>query len=183
MSATSSTVTSAHGPFPARSAAMLRGAVGVIGATLLAAIAILLSLGPLFPGAIRAAHAQEQTAGLFFRAGSDDAVFEAPTLASEVAISVAGLVSRVTVRQHFVNPARVWMEGIYVFPLPERAAVDRLTMTVGGREIAGRIMERAEARKAFERPPPKASAPACSPPSAPTSSPPRSPTSGRARRS
>ena len=123
---------------------------GARGPVLIARIAVLLALVLLFPDAIRAAHAQEPTAGLFFRAGRADAVFAAPTLASEVDISVAGLVSRVTVRQHFINPARVWMEGIYVFPLPERAAVDRLTMTVGGREIAGRIMERAEARKAFE---------------------------------
>ena len=149
-----------RGALPARTAVMLWRAVRVIGAVLLATIAILLLLGLLFPGAIRTAGAaavgtgavgtEPPAAGLFFRAGRADAVFEAPTLASEVEISVAGLVSRVTVRQHFINPTRVWMEGIYVFPLPERAAVDRLTMTVGGREIAGRIMERAEARKAFE---------------------------------
>jgi Ca-activated chloride channel family protein len=150
-----------RGAFPARTVIMLWSAARVIGAVLLATIAILLLLALLFPGAIRAARAQgpatgaaagaaAPTAGLFFRAGRADAVFEAPTLASEVEISVAGLVSRVTVRQHFINPARVWMEGIYVFPLPEHAAVDRLTMTVGGREIEGRILERAEARKAFE---------------------------------
>ena len=125
--------------------------VGARGTVFIAKIAVLLSLALLFPEAIRAAYAQEQTAGLFFRAGRADAVFEAPTLVSEVEISVAGLVSRVTVRQHFINPTRVWMEGIYVFPLPERAAVDRLTMTVGGREIEGRIMDRAEARQAYQQ--------------------------------
>ncbi len=150
-------------PLPTRSATMLWSAVRVIGAVLLAKIAILLLLVLLIPDAIRAARAQSPAgataaasepppvSGLFFRAGREDAVFEAPTLASEVDISVAGLVSRVTVRQHFVNPTKVWMEGIYVFPLPERSAVDRLTMTVGGREIAGRIMERAEARKVYEK--------------------------------
>ena len=135
---------------------------GAHGATQLAKIAILL-LVLLFPDAIRIAGAQTTAggpaagaeappaAGLFFRAGREDAVFEAPALASEVEISVAGLVSRVTVRQHFINPAKIWMEGIYVFPLPERSAVDRLTMIVGGREIEGRIMERAEARQAYEK--------------------------------
>ncbi|MHA1154251.1 MAG: marine proteobacterial sortase target protein, partial [Alphaproteobacteria bacterium] len=160
MSAISSIMPDTRGAFPARTAIMLWSAARVIGAVLLATIAALLLLGLLFPGAIRAAGTvtgavaagtEAPAAGLFFRAGRDDAVFEAPTLASEVEISVAGLVSRVTLRQHFINPARVWMEGIYVFPLPERAAVDRLTMTVGGREIAGRIMERAEARKAYEK--------------------------------
>ncbi len=152
-----------HGPFPTRSTTMMWSAVRVIGAVLLAKIVILLLLVLLIPDAIRAARAQSPAggaaaasepppvSGLFFRAGREDAVFEAPTLATEVDISVAGLVSRVTVRQHFVNPTKVWMEGIYVFPLPERSAVDRLTMTVGGREIAGRIMERAEARKAYQK--------------------------------
>ncbi|MCH8926114.1 MAG: marine proteobacterial sortase target protein, partial [Proteobacteria bacterium] len=78
-------------------------------------------------------------------------VLEAPTLMTDVRIAVTGLISRVTVRQHFVNPSNAWMEGIYVFPLPERSAVDRLTMTVGGREIAGRIMEREAARKTYEK--------------------------------
>jgi len=159
MSTIDSTVTGARGAFPPRTAVMLWSTARIIGATLLATIIVLLLLGLVSAGATRAAEAasgvaigaESPNAGLFFRAGREDAVFEAPTLASEVDISVAGLVSRVTVRQHFINPAKVWMEGIYVFPLPELAAVDRLTMTVGGREIEGRIMERAEARKAFEQ--------------------------------
>ncbi len=155
MSAINPTAPGAHGQIPTRTAVMLWSAARIIGATLLATITVLLVLGLLFAGATRATEAatgaESPNAGLFFRAGREDAVFEAPTLASEVDISVAGLISRVTVRQHFINPAKVWMEGIYVFPLPERAAVDRLTMTVGGREIAGRIMERAEARKAYEK--------------------------------
>jgi len=155
MSAITSILLDTRGAFPARTAIMLWRAARVIGAALLTTIATLLLLGLLYPVAIRTAGAatgtEAPTAGLFFRAGRDDAVFEAPTLVSEVEISVAGLVSRVTVRQHFINPTRIWMEGIYVFPLPELAAVDRLTMTVGGREIEGRIMERAEARKAYEQ--------------------------------
>ncbi len=149
MSATEITLPGAGAGFPARAGAVLRGALRVIGAIVIATIATILLLASLAPGGIRAgaqttaagpaARAEPPpAAGLFFRAARDDAVFEAPTLASDVRIAVNGLISRVTVRQHFVNPSNAWMEGIYVFPLPERSAVDRLTMTVGGREIAGR---------------------------------------------
>ncbi|HNP30600.1 MAG TPA: marine proteobacterial sortase target protein, partial [Nitrospirales bacterium] len=42
-------------------------------------------------------------------------------------------------------------EGIYVFPLPEQAAVDHLRMRIGERVIEGMIQERAEAKKTFEQ--------------------------------
>ncbi len=88
-------------------------------------------------------------AGLFFKSGRADAVLEAPTLASDVAIEIHGLVARVTVRQTFHNPSGAWLEGVYVFPLPERSAVDELVMTVGGRKVVGRIMEREAAKQVY----------------------------------
>src|SRR3546814_3578076 len=36
-----------------------------------------------------------------------------------------------------------------VFPLPERSAVDRLTLRIGERVVEGRIMEKAEAERAY----------------------------------
>src|SRR3546814_6256231 len=59
------------------------------------------------------------------------------------------MVARATVLQVFHNPSDRGLEGIYVFPLPERAAVDRLTMLVGERRIEGRILEKAEAERAY----------------------------------
>ncbi|MFO0767219.1 MAG: VIT domain-containing protein [Nitrospiraceae bacterium] len=43
------------------------------------------------------------------------------------------------------------MEGIYVFPLPETAAVDHLLMHVGDRIIEGHVKERGEAKQTYER--------------------------------
>ena len=51
---------------------------------------------------------------------------------------------------HESRPAR-GREGIYVFPLPEDAAVDRLRMTVGDRLIEGVIQERAAAKAQYEQ--------------------------------
>ena len=78
----------------------------------------------------------------------------APTLKTDVRIAVTGLIARATVTQEFTNPSLdkdAWAEGIYVFPLPETAAVDHLRMTVGERIIEGQIKERAEAKKIYEQ--------------------------------
>ncbi len=84
--------------------------------------------------------------------GNDgEASFEAPLVATEVDIEVAGIVARARVTQHFINPTAQWREGVYVFPLPERAAVDQLHMQVGDRVIEGRIQEKAAARATFEK--------------------------------
>ncbi|MDJ0611301.1 MAG: marine proteobacterial sortase target protein [Kiloniellales bacterium] len=96
-----------------------------------------------------AASAEAIRAGLFFKSGRPDAVLEAPTLASEVEIRIHGQVARVTVRQRFHNPSKAWLEGVYVFPLPERSAVDELIMTVGGRRVVGQVMEREAAKQVY----------------------------------
>jgi Ca-activated chloride channel family protein len=74
----------------------------------------------------------------------------APLLLTDVHMDVSGLVARVQVRQRFVNPTSQWREGVYVFPLPEKAAVDHLTMHIGERVIEGQIKEHTEARRAYE---------------------------------
>ena len=87
--------------------------------------------------------------GLYFRTGRDDAALEAPLVKTEVEISVSGIVARVHLRQQFLNPSNQWLEGVYVYPLPERSAVDRLIMKIGDRLVEGRIMAREEARKIY----------------------------------
>ncbi|MEQ9639545.1 MAG: marine proteobacterial sortase target protein [Alphaproteobacteria bacterium] len=75
----------------------------------------------------------------------------APTVATDVEITVSGVVARTTVRQRFHNPTDQWVEGVYVFPLPERGAVDTLRMQIGDRFIEGRIEERQKARQQYEQ--------------------------------
>ncbi len=89
-------------------------------------------------------------AGLFFKSDRTETLFAAATLASDVTIEVTGEVARVNVVQHFRNPSKVWLEGVYVFPLPERSAVDRLTLRIGDRVVRGRILEKEEAQKVYQ---------------------------------
>ena len=69
---------------------------------------------------------------------------------TDVDVDVAGFVARVTVTQRFVNPFDETIEAVYLFPLSADAAVDRMTMKIGDRTIAGRIARRDEARATYE---------------------------------
>ena len=68
-----------------------------------------------------------------------------------VTMDISGLVARVSVRQEFHNQGDEWTEGIYVFPLPDRAAVDRMRLHIGERFIEGEIREKEQARKDYEQ--------------------------------
>ncbi|MCQ2003635.1 marine proteobacterial sortase target protein [Rhizobium sp. NRK18] len=88
---------------------------------------------------------------LLFPARDPGFYVEAPKLATDVKIDVSGPIARVKVTQQFVNPSKGWVEGTYVFPLPENAAVDTLKMKIGDRYIEGEIKPRQEAREIYEQ--------------------------------
>ena len=75
----------------------------------------------------------------------------ATRLNTDVDIAVSGMVARVAVRQRFRNDGARWTEGVYVFPLPADAAVDRLRLVAGERIIEGEIREKAQAKKEYEQ--------------------------------
>ena len=111
---------------------------------------LVLLVAALFIATAEAATPETPSAGtLLFRSG--DTSIAAPLVATDVRISVSGIVARTHVAQRFVNPGDDWREGVYVFPLPENAAVDHLQMRIGERRIEGRIRERAQARQVYEQ--------------------------------
>jgi Ca-activated chloride channel family protein len=92
------------------------------------------------------------TSGCFLmRRQRADLWVAAPTLATEVRYRVFGVVGRATVTQRFRNGTDGFIEGVYVFPLPEQAAVDHLRMRVGERVVEGQIREREQARAEYRR--------------------------------
>ncbi|MGB5561119.1 MAG: marine proteobacterial sortase target protein [Sedimenticolaceae bacterium] len=97
------------------------------------------------------AQAAETSPGLGLYDSRGELAGYAPRLGTEVSITVTGMLARVTVRQRFSNPGEKWLEGIYVFPLPEDAAVDRLRMSYDGRLVEGEIQEKQKARRTYER--------------------------------
>ncbi len=93
----------------------------------------------------------DQTSGSFLmRVRPGGEYVRSPVLSTDVKFRVSGTVARAVVSQQFRNDSPDWVEGIYVFPLPENAAVDRLQMHVGDRLIEGQIRERAQARAEYE---------------------------------
>ncbi|MDX1516246.1 MAG: marine proteobacterial sortase target protein, partial [Woeseiaceae bacterium] len=92
---------------------------------------------------------QLQSGSLLLRMRSGYRV--ATLLNTDVDMSISGLVARVTVRQSFENTGAEWAEGIYVFPLPDKAAVDHMRLQIGERFIEGEIREKAEAKKQYEQ--------------------------------
>src|SRR5690349_1299523 len=85
---------------------------------------------------------------LLFQDASGSFSTAAP-LETELRMSVAGVVARVRVAQRFQNTGTSYLEAVYVLPLPDDAAVDRLSMQVGERVIEGEIHERAAAERIY----------------------------------
>lgn len=122
---------------------LLAAALGVVTAVALASVAL------LFASQAEAAEAPQQGT-LLLRPRAAGEPLSAPLLSTAVAFHVSGMVARAEVVQTFRNPGESWVEGVYVFPLPETAAVDHLRLRVGERTIEGEIEERAAAQRAYD---------------------------------
>ncbi len=96
------------------------------------------------------ARAEEGGGGTLLLRHGGAAPVEAPRLAADAAITVSGPTARATITQAFRNTTTEWVEGTYLFPLPEDAAVDAMRLVVGDRVIVADIRERQAARRAYE---------------------------------
>jgi len=82
---------------------------------------------------------------------SGEEPLEFPLQHTDVQAAIAGMVADVTVTQTFANPYEDTIEAVYVFPLPQNAAVNDMTMKIGDRTIRGLIKKREEAREIYEQ--------------------------------
>ncbi len=73
-----------------------------------------------------------------------------PLKHTDVKASISAFLARVTVTQQFENPSTEKIEAVYTFPLPQNAAVDDMTLTVGSRTVRGLIKRREEAQAVYE---------------------------------
>jgi Ca-activated chloride channel family protein len=100
-----------------------------------------------------AVQAAQSTPGTGALVGRDESghTIDFPLKHTDVQIDVSGFLARAQVTQEFTNPYNRRIEAVYVFPLPENAAVDDMVMKVGTRTIRGVIRERGEARQVYEQ--------------------------------
>lgn len=95
--------------------------------------------------------AEVSSGSLLLQSSTPGRYVEAPLVAADVKMDIAGPVIRTRLTQRFTNPTDQWVEGVYAFPLPEDAAVDTLKIIIGDRFIEGDIKERQEARVIYEQ--------------------------------
>ena len=92
----------------------------------------------------------ESTQGSVWLLPDNGNYVDALLLETDAKFNVSGIIARVKVIQRFKNTSNMWAEGIYVFPLPDNAAVDHFKLHIGERQIEGQIQERAQAKKTYE---------------------------------
>ncbi len=112
-------------------------------------LAFLLLVAPLMALAEEPSPGAAQIGSLLWQ--MEQGYATATLINTDVEMRISGLVARVSVRQEFRNEGAEWVEGIYVFPLPDKAAVDRMRLYIGDRFIEGEIQEKARARKTYEQ--------------------------------
>src|SRR4051812_19311800 len=80
----------------------------------------------------------------------ENKVVPIPLKHTDVKASIAGYIATVDVTQEYQNPYDGKIEAVYVFPLPDNAAVSEFVMTIGQRRIRGIIREREEAERIYK---------------------------------
>ena len=118
--------------------------------TLLAALGLVL----LFTGLAHASTNQwinEAEAGVFLLKDANGEPQPALMLDMEADVQISGPIAQVRLTQVFRNPGNSFVEGLYVFPLPENAAVHAMELRIGERRIVGEIHEKQAAKKIYEQ--------------------------------
>ncbi|MFV0295022.1 MAG: marine proteobacterial sortase target protein [Hyphomicrobiaceae bacterium] len=93
----------------------------------------------------------EMKSGSLLLRTPDGGYIEAPRIGADYDVSVSGPTARTRVTQMFENSGKTHVEAVYVYPLPENAAVDTLKMVIGRRVVVGSIKERKKAKVIYER--------------------------------
>ncbi len=73
-----------------------------------------------------------------------------PLKHTNVNASITGYIATVDVTQQYHNPFDKKIEAVYLFPLPQNAAINEFLMTIGDRKIRGIIRERKEAERIYQ---------------------------------
>lgn len=130
---------------------------GFCGATallrLLGTLALYVCFGLLADAGYATNHHQspaDATQGSIWLKPDNGGYINALLLQTEVDFDISSMIARAVVKQRFKNTSQLWAEAVYVFPLPDNAAVDHFKLRIGERLIEGQVQERTQARKSYE---------------------------------
>jgi Ca-activated chloride channel family protein len=68
----------------------------------------------------------------------------------KVEVQITDQVAKTLVDQEFYNPNRQVLEGIYMFPVPRGASLDKFSMFIDGKETPAELLDAAKARTIYE---------------------------------
>ena len=88
---------------------------------------------------------------LLARIAEEPKLIPVPLKHTSVTGTIDGYIASVKVKQQFHNSFDSKIEAVYVFPLPQDAAVNEFIMTIGERRIRGIIRERKAAEKIYNQ--------------------------------
>ena len=67
-----------------------------------------------------------------------------------VTVTIENQIARTRVDQTFLNDSTYQLEGTYIFPLPDDAAIGDFAMWVDGKKLEGQVLDRNQARQIYE---------------------------------
>lgn len=91
----------------------------------------------------------ERVRGGELRTRLQDRIVPLPLKHTDVKAQISLNIGSVTLTQQYHNPYAAKIEAVYVFPLPDDAAVRDFVMVIGDRRIRGIIREREEAKQIY----------------------------------
>ena len=71
-------------------------------------------------------------------------------LSVDVNATLNDQIAKIQIAQTFQNTGNRTLEARLLFPIPQDAAIDRLTLIVDGKELTGRLLKKADARRIYE---------------------------------
>lgn len=67
-----------------------------------------------------------------------------------VNVEIINQVAKTSIDQVFINDYPRDIEGVFIFPLPEEAAISEFSMYIGEKKVVGEILDREKARRIYE---------------------------------
>ena len=126
-----------------------------------AIVGLLLTITPAYSGSLQHSEMGQDSQELvpnevrggemLLRPASTEPYVPAVIQAAKVHFDIHGMVATVTLEQSFRNDTDKWVEGVYAFPLPDKAAVRHMEMRIGERLIVGKIKESSLAKKIYNK--------------------------------
>ncbi|HOE63860.1 MAG TPA: VIT domain-containing protein [Candidatus Sumerlaeota bacterium] len=73
-----------------------------------------------------------------------------PVKYHHVTVEINNQVATTKIDQVFLNPHNIILEGTYIFPLPEEAAISDFALYMDGLKVSGDVLEKDKARRIYE---------------------------------